>query len=57
MKPNRTPHRWRNRLLGAAVGAIALINSIAWMQAWSMTHFIENAQRTAQPEKLSVLTN
>lgn len=31
------------------------INGIAWMQARSMTHFIEGGERTAKPEKLSLL--
>ncbi|MBD2019844.1 alpha/beta hydrolase [Leptolyngbya sp. FACHB-36] len=35
-------------------GAIAL-NAIAWMQAYSMTHFVEAGQRTAKPETLSAI--
>ncbi|MGH7855088.1 MAG: alpha/beta hydrolase [Candidatus Binatia bacterium] len=44
------------RLFAAAlVSAVASVNVLAFMQAWAMTSFTANGDRTGRPEELSVL--
>lgn len=46
--------RWREALFLIVLVPIIAFNTIAWMQARSMTQFVANGQRTAKPEKLSI---
>jgi uncharacterized protein len=45
---------WRKTLLLSLLTSGIAINAIAWMQARSMTHYVENTKRTDKPEKLSL---
>jgi alpha-beta hydrolase superfamily lysophospholipase len=49
--------KWgRNVFIGSFVlAAILLVNAIAFIQAWSMTHFVVGSSRTEPPEKLSLI--
>ncbi len=47
-------HRRLTACLVVALGLVAL-NVVAFIQAWSMTHFSEGGERTPNPESLSVL--
>jgi hypothetical protein len=46
--------RWRKTLWAIVLAPAIALNTIAWMQARSMTHFVADGQRTAKPEKLSI---
>jgi alpha-beta hydrolase superfamily lysophospholipase len=46
--------RRRKILLGVILSAILAVNAVAFMQAWSMTHFVADGERTNPPEQLSV---
>lgn len=44
----------RRLLLAVTLSGLVLLNGIAWMQAWAMTHYASAGQRTAKPEALSL---
>lgn len=46
--------QWRRGLLITFVAIVATINGIAYLQAYSMTHFVEAGEHTKKPEKLSL---
>ena len=56
MKRALPSHRrnWRKPLAILLILGVVALNSIAWMQAWSMTHYVSSGQRTAPPEQLSL---
>lgn len=41
-------------LLLLLVCGFIFLNSVAWMQAWAMTHYASGGERTAKPEALSL---
>lgn len=45
---------WRKLLLVTILVGLFLLNGIAWVQAWSMTHYASSGQRTPKPEELSL---
>ncbi len=49
----RRPNR-RKLLLLLLLCGFVLLNGIAWMQAWAMTHYAPGGERTAKPEALSL---
>jgi alpha-beta hydrolase superfamily lysophospholipase len=44
----------RRYLAGSFFAALLAINALAFVQAWSMTHFIAGGERTQAPEQLSL---
>jgi alpha-beta hydrolase superfamily lysophospholipase len=54
--PRLRPPRRRTRWLFVAVALLLVIpNLLAWNQAWAMTHYAARGQRTAPPERLSLV--
>ncbi len=45
--------KWRKWLVLVLVVAALLLNGIAWMQAWAMTHYAPAGTRTPKPEEMS----
>ncbi len=45
--------RWRQWAAGLVVLAGLAFNGVAWMQAWSLTHYTQAGARTRPPEQLS----
>ncbi|MDQ3928772.1 MAG: alpha/beta fold hydrolase [Chloroflexota bacterium] len=56
MRDNNTRRRkgWLRLLLVLFLSGFAVLNSIAWMQAWAMTHYASGGPRTAKAETLSL---
>jgi uncharacterized protein len=52
---SRFNYRWYHLALLIFLISVVGINGIAWMQAYSMTHYAEGGKRTLQPEKLSFI--
>jgi uncharacterized protein len=44
---------WRKLLLLLLLCGFVLLNGVAWMQAWAMTHYASAGHRTPKPEALS----
>jgi hypothetical protein len=47
-------HPWRTAMAIAAL-LFFLLNVVAFVQAWSMTHFVTGGSKTDSPEKLTLL--
>ncbi|UBF27196.1 alpha/beta hydrolase [Kovacikia minuta CCNUW1] len=45
---------WHKALLLTLLTSGFAVNGIAWMQAYSMTHYVAGGERTTRPEKLSL---
>jgi alpha-beta hydrolase superfamily lysophospholipase len=45
-------HRWLAALLSVCL-AMLLLNALAFMHAWAMTHFVSSGSRTVRPESLT----
>lgn len=46
--------KWRKLLALTIIAGVFLVNGVAWMQAWAMTHYAPAGQRTTKPEALSI---
>lgn len=46
---------WRGRVIAVLGLAFVLLNAVAFMQTWSMTHYAAAGERTPKPEELSLL--
>src|SRR6266568_4926248 len=49
----RQSFRWRRWLALALLLALLVLNGVAWMQAWAMTHYAPAGTRTPKPEDLT----
>ncbi|MDQ5826307.1 MAG: alpha/beta hydrolase [Chloroflexota bacterium] len=53
-KHSRRRPSWHKLLLLLLLCGFVLVNSVAWMQAWAMTHYASGGETTAKPEALSL---
>lgn len=45
---------WQRAVIATALGCVLLLNAIAFMQTWTMTHYSTSGTRTVPPEKLTL---
>jgi uncharacterized protein len=52
--PRSRHFRWRKLCVLLVLAGMMAFNSVAWMQAWAMTHYLPAGERTPKPEALSL---